>query len=229
MANWDDPGLIKHISVWEGGLSSDPRDGCASVPSDVKNPKTGYPYHTNRGVCYMTWKANAPKLGFDPSGKGFINMTTEQWRAIIKNGFWKPLYLDSLKSQKIAELLLETHWGSGMGGVKPLYRYMQSLVGLTGKNVDGLPGDTTTNAVNKYITTKAREDSLYEQLWKFRMDWLKRLGSKPAYAWALQGWTNRMNSLYERSKNLITTYPKSFAGIFIALGVGVFFLMRKRK
>ena len=110
MANWDDPGLIKHISDWEGGLASDPRDGCAVMPSDVKDPKTGYGYHTNRGVCYMTWKANAPKLGFDPSGKAFVNMTKEQWRAIIKNGFWKPLYLDSLKSQKIAELLLETHW-----------------------------------------------------------------------------------------------------------------------
>jgi hypothetical protein len=52
MANWDDPGLIKHISDWEGGLASDPRDGCAVMPSDVKDPKTGYGYHTNRGVCY---------------------------------------------------------------------------------------------------------------------------------------------------------------------------------
>lgn len=228
MANWDDPGLIKHISAWEGGLSSDPRDTCAKKPSSIINPKDGNPYHTNRGVCFMTWESQAKKLGYDSTSKGFINMTKDQWRGIIKNGFWQPLFLDPLRSQKIAELLLETHWGSGMGGVKPLYRYMQSQVGLTDKDVDGVPGMNTTNAVNKYIKTKAREDALYQKMWDFRMNWLRKLGENPKYTWALRGWTNRMNALYERSKNLVTTYPKTFLGLFLALGVGIFFLVRKK-
>lgn len=224
MANWTL--LTDHIAKWEGKTSADPRDTCAKVPSTAlatSGKFKGLPIHTNKGVCFSTWQMMARKLGFDPNTAGFMSMTTEQWRAIIKRGFWDPLFLDQLASQKIAELLLEVHWGSGMGGVRPVYRELQKAIGVP---VTGKPSLETTQAFNQRIRTQAAENRLYQQLWDFRMNWLRSL---PAAKWETYGtgWTNRMNALANRAKDLVLSNPKTSIFGFLLLGLGVFFLARK--
>jgi lysozyme family protein len=226
MANWKL--LENHIATWEGKTSADPVDTCAKRPSAAidNNPRSKYrglPIHTNKGVCFSTWQSMAPKLGYDPSTAGFMAMTTDQWRGIIKRGFWDPLFLDNMRSQKIAELLLEVHWGSGMGGVRSVYRILEKAVGVP---VTGKPSAATTEAFNKAINTQAKENRLYDQLWQFRMEWLRKL---PETKWNKygRGWTNRMNALATRAKNLVLENPKTSILGALIVGIGIFFFVRR--
>lgn len=219
MANWQL--VLPHVSKWEGELSSDPTDGCAKKPSSIINTSgkyKGYPFHTNRGICYGTWLEVAPKLGFNTSSQAWYNMTDAQWRSVIKNIFWDSMSLDNLRSQKIAELLLETRWMSGAGGARPLARHFQKLVGAS---VDGDIGNNTIAAANKYMTSKQKEDELYNSLWKFRYNQLDELGQQGKFTKYRDGWLNRMNALFERSTKLISENPITFTGIGLLVLVGV--------
>jgi lysozyme family protein len=223
MANYEL--ILDHIKKWEGATSADPRDTCSDVPSDVlatSGKFAGKPIHTNKGVCYKTWVASAKALGFDPSGKAFVNMTTRQWQQIVKLIFWDAMHLDTLKSQNIAELMLEVRWGSGAGGQgKIFFKELQRLVGLTGSDLDGFVGRKTIDAVNRYISVKGNEAKLYKALWDFRYNQLDKLGQKSTYAWARDGWLNRMKSLLDRSTNFVMDNPKTFGLIGVLLLVGV--------
>lgn len=224
MANWTL--ILPHIKQWEGGLSSNPKDGCADKPSSIINRTgrdySGYPYHTNKGVCFKTWVSVAPQLGFPATSEAWYNMTTEQWQKIIKLMFWDKMFLDELPSQNIAEILLEVRWGSGQGGQGKIFiKELQRLIGIPAKDQDGLFGRGTFNALKKYISVKGNEAKLYDALWKFRYKQLDELGKKPAYAWARGGWLNRMNSLFERSKKFVMDNPKTITGIGILVLVGV--------
>jgi len=217
--------LLNHIAKFEGGLSADPRDTCAKQPSDYVMPSgtyKGYKVHTNKGICYMTWKANAPSLGYDASSKGFVNMTKAQWEQIIKKIFWDKLNLDNVDSQKIAELIFEATWASGFGGSKSLIQYMQTQL-----NVDsvGVIGAKTIQALNSFSDI----DGLYLKLWNYRLDWYKKLAaSNPvAYGTFLNGWTNRMNELLIRAKSLVSNNIINIS--LIPLALGAFFLYKYYK
>lgn len=216
--------MLPHISEWEGGLSADPRDTCADDPSPIlatTGKFKGKPLHTNRGVCWMTWKSVAPKLGFPATAQAWVNMTQEQWQKVIKVTFWDAMQLDSLNSQSIAELLMDATWGSGKGGARTVVRELQRIVGLTGKDVDGYVGRKTVEATNAYLK-KNSEKALYEKLWAVRLKQLQELGKQPQYAWALGGWINRMNSLLDRSKKFVAENPKTISvfGILLLGGMG---------
>jgi lysozyme family protein len=217
--------LLSHISKWEGGLSSDPRDTCSKVPSNVLNPKTGQPYHTNKGICYSTWKANAPKLGFDTSGQAFVKMTTDQWRAYVKKIFWDGKNLDLVDNQAIAELIFETYWGSGNGGATPLIKFMQKEINGV---VDGKMTATNILALNRYTANKNKASALYKKMYDYRLAWLQRLGANPKYAWALKGWTNRMKALLKRSESFVTSNA-STGGVIALLGVSFYLLFKYGK
>jgi lysozyme family protein len=219
--------LLQHIAKWEGGLSSDPRDTCAKVSSGIVNPKKPQEtYHTNKGICYSTWKANAPKLGFDPGGKAFVNMTTEQWRAYVKKIFWDGKNLDLVNNQAIAELIFETYWGSGNGGARPLVRFMQQQINHP---IDGLMNTATIKALNQYTQNNNKANALYKAMWNYRLNWLKKLADNPKYTWALKGWTNRMNALLKRSGDFLTSTPGSIAGVLLVMGVSFFLLFKYGK
>jgi lysozyme family protein len=219
--------LLDHIAKFEGGLSADPRDTCSRQPSEYVMPSgayKGYKVHTNKGICYMTWKANAPSLGYDSSSKGFVNMTKTQWSQIIKKIFWDKLNLDNVKSQKIAELIFEATWASGFGGSKSLIQYMQSELNV---DSDGSIGVQTIAALNSVTDV----DSLYLKLWNYRLEWYKRLASSNpvAYGTFLKGWTNRMNALLIRAKSLISDNIVTISLIPFALGAFFLYKYYKRK
>jgi len=221
--------LLNHIAKWEGTMGADPRDTCGDDPSDYIMPTgkyKGYKVHTVKGICFMTWKANAAKLGFDPSTNGFIKMTSEQWAKVIKKIFWDGRNLDKVNSQKIAELIFEATWGSGFGGSTSLVAFMQKLVGVVG---DGNIGPLTIAALNKYTQTPVKENDLYKQMYDFRLRWLQALAkSNPVrYGVYLNGWTNRMNALFERAKTMVATNIGTIS--LIPFIVGAFFLYKYYK
>jgi lysozyme family protein len=214
--------ILPSVAKFEGGLSSDPKDSCSKLRSDVIDPKNGLGYHTNKGVCYSTWVSASKKLGFDSSGKAFVNMTQSQWESIIKELYWNPLNLDKVNSQAIAEILFQSNWGSGMGGAMTLVRFMQGKLNLaqTGKM------DTNTiTKLNDYTKTKTSETSLFKAIWQRRLEYLQSLKSFSTYG---KGWTNRMNDLLNRGLSYIDANKSKLGiGALLLVAGGIYFAYTK--
>ena len=116
------------VLKWEGGFVQDPLD------------KGGA---TNMGVTISTFQ----NMGFDNNHDGKIDIadlkleTPEEAMQICKKLFWNRWQGDLIKSQSVAESLVEWIWGSGVWGIK----IPQRIMGLTD---DGIVGPKTLAAVN---------------------------------------------------------------------------------
>lgn len=214
--------ILPSVAKFEGGLSSDPKDSCSKLRSDIIDPKNGLGYHTNKGVCYSTWVNASKKLGFDSSGKAFVNMTQSQWESIIKDLYWNPLNLDKVNSQAIAEILFQSNWGSGMGGAMILVRFVQEKLGLpeTGKM------DTKTiDKLNLVTKNESYEKTLFKSIWERRLQYLQSLKSFATYG---KGWTNRMNDLLNRGLSYMGENKGKFGiGALLLITGGLYYVYSK--
>lgn len=213
--------ILPSVAKFEGGLSSDPRDSCSKLRSDIIDPKNGLGYHTNKGVCYSTWMSASKKLGFNSSGKSFVNMTKGQWESIVKELYWNPLNLDLVDSQAIAEILFQSNWGSGMGGARVLVRFLQDKLNVA---QDGAIGKDTISVLNQFTKNKVAEKNLFKSLWERRLQYLQSLKSFQTYG---RGWTTRMNDLLERGYSYIGENKGTIGMGIILLMVGGAYLIKK--
>ena len=111
-------------------------------------------------------------------------MTEEQWDDIYTRLYWNRWRADQIKSQSIANLLVDWYWHSGAYGIK----LPQKILGVT---IDGLVGPKTIAAINDY----SNQYELFRKLWHEREDYFKRLAAKPTQKKFLQGWLNRLNGI----------------------------------
>lgn len=197
--------IVSHTLYHEGGKSKDPDDNAA------KNPvPDGSGYHTNKGVTWTSFVALAPKIGYTPTANLFYTMPTEIWLKIYKIGYWDKVGGDQIKSQAIANMLAQRAWGSGS---KKANTMVQELLNEFGYKIpiDGKTGSTTTNAINQATNNKVKEKKFYDALYQKNMAWLKSLSDWPKYK---NGWTKRMNSLYDSGLELIKGNPIKTAFFF---------------
>lgn len=203
MANYKN--RVSHTLYHEGGLSKDPDDNAA------KNPvPDGKGYHTNKGVTWATFVGLAPKIGYTATASLFYVMPTEIWLKIFKIGYWDKVGGDFIKSQALADMLVQRAWGSGS---KKANEMIQGLLNEKGYkvSVDGVTGGQTVSAINKATANAAKERSLYDAFYKKNMAWLQSLDDWPKYK---NGWTKRMNSLYNSGLDLIKGNPLKTAFFF---------------
>ena len=180
MANYKN--LIPFIRLWEGGLSNAATDAVAyadPVPDGTHN-------HTNKGIRWTTWKYVNGSSG--ESIKRFYKMSDSDWLNIYKKTFWDVMGGDKIKSQRIADILVNWAWGSGYYIPSTS---VQRILGFKGKDVDGVIGKDTILAINN-----ANEVELYNKLKDANYKFFKDLGAQPKYAANLDGWINRLNDLY---------------------------------
>jgi lysozyme family protein len=107
MANVDK--YAKWVLKWEGGYVNDPLDAGGE---------------TNKGITLATWKS----AGYDTTkkisvvitktGKRYTNITAslyemadEQFTKILKEKYWDKWQADRIKSQSVAEMLVQWMWG----------------------------------------------------------------------------------------------------------------------
>ena len=121
--------LAPFILKWEGGFVNDPADLGGA---------------TNMGVTIGAWKS----CGYDKDGDGDIDvddlrlLTREDVvNRVLKPHYWDRWKADDIKSQSVANILVDWVWASGAHGIKIPQR-------LLGVSVDGIVGPKTLAAVN---------------------------------------------------------------------------------
>ena len=96
--------LAPFILKWEGGFVNDPDDLGGA---------------TNMGVTIGTYEAYCRKKSYPkPTVERLKNITKEEWTEILKTMYWDRWKADEIKSQSIADILVDWIWASGVHGIK---------------------------------------------------------------------------------------------------------------
>ena len=164
--------LAPFILKWEGGFVNDPADLGGA---------------TNMGVTIGAWKS----CGYDKDGDGDIDvddlrlLTREDVvNRVLKPHYWDRWKADDIKSQSVANILVDWVWASGAHGIKIPQR-------LLGVSVDGIVGPKTLAAVN---ARNPRE--LFDMIKIARFDFIEDICKKrPANNKFKRGWMNRINDI----------------------------------
>lgn len=175
--------MVPFIKKWEGGISKDTRDQCSKDPLP-----DGSGFHTNKGICWMTFKA---VFGSSPEAvKKFYTMNDEDWGKVYKGLFWDKMRGDEIKSQKVADIIVHWAWGSGQSIPS---KTIQNIVGVT---ADGNIGPKTVAAINAMD-----EATLVAKLKDRNYAFYEGLVVQPKYAMYRKGWFNRLNEFYDKYLN----------------------------
>lgn len=164
--------LAPWLLSWEGGYNK------------VKGDNGGA---TNKGVTLATWR----KYGYDKNEDKVINerdvMLITEFDAIyvvLKPVYWDKWKADDIRSQAIANLVVDWYWNSGVYGIK----LPQKVLGVT---MDGIVGPKTIAAINGY----GNQQELFRKLWQERKAYFERLAQNPTQRKFLAGWLNRLNGI----------------------------------
>ena len=194
--------IIPWLRKREGGLSNARTDAASKHPvPDTATGRyasnNGKGFHTNKGVTWKTFQDMAGQLGYKATADLFYQMPAAIWGAIYKIGYWDAIKGDQVKSQPVADLLVNFAYNAGPGTAgKALQRVLNSMG--QSLQVDGIVGKQTVAATNQ-----ANERKLLEQLRNGMEAYYRALGKKPTYAANLSEWLNRLNELYELKKKTL--------------------------
>lgn len=156
------------VLSWEGGFVNNPAD-----PGGA----------TNKGITLATWQ----RRGRDLNGDGRIDVadlkliTDDDAKQIMRRYYWDKWKADQIKSQSIANILVDWVWGSGTYGIT----IPQKLLGVS---ADGVVGPKTLAAINGqdpetlFKALKARREQHFRNIaannpssQQFLTGWLRRL------------------------------------------------------
>lgn len=191
MANVDS--LLPYILKFEGGFVNDPADAGGA---------------TNKGVTIATWR----QVGYDKDGDGDIDVAdlkmltnADVRNRVLKPAFWDRWKADRIKSQGVANILVDWVWGSGKHGIV----IPQRVLGVT---PDGIVGEKTLAAVNA-ANPQQLFDAIFEARKKFLNDitaqsvakYERKIGRKATEAELkkhtnkrfIKGWLRRLEAIKE--------------------------------
>lgn len=162
--------LAPYIKKWEGGFANDPADRGGA---------------TNKGVTIATFEAYCKAKSLPrPNVERLKRMTDDEWLDILKTMFWDRWQADKIKSQKLANILVDWVWGSGVYGIKIPQR-------ILGVNQDGIVGNKTLEALNAQDP-----DKLFQVIYEARKKYLNDITiSRPINKRFLKGWLNRLEDI----------------------------------
>lgn len=162
--------LVPFILKWEGGFVDDPDDLGGA---------------TNRGVTIGTYATYCKKKGYPaPTVERLKNLSEKDWAEILKTMYWDRWKADEIKSQSVANILVDWVWASGVNGIK----IPQKVLGVT---ADGIVGAKTLAALNA-----RNPKELFEEIKEARVQFIEDICRKrPANNKFKKGWLNRINSL----------------------------------
>lgn len=157
------------LKKWEGGFGDNPADTGGAT------------------MCGVTLATFRQFYGQDKTVADLRAMTDVQWRKIMKGGFWDKCWADQIRSQAVAEIIVDWCVNSGLGMIKRV----QAIVGTT---QDGVMGPKTVAAINAsraqllHFRIKAARASYYESI----------ILGRPSNIVFYDGWMNRLASFIYR-------------------------------
>lgn len=164
--------LSPFILSFEGGFVNDKDDAGGA---------------TNKGVTIATWK----KQGYDKDDDGDIDVEDlklisdeDAVNVILRPHYWNRWKADQIKSQSLANILVDWVWGSGVNGIKIPQR-------MLGVSADGIVGPITIQALNAQNPEKFFR-LIKERRGKFFSDIVK---NNPKQKKFLKGWNRRLDNI----------------------------------
>jgi lysozyme family protein len=162
--------FIPKILAFEGGFVSDPDDSGGA---------------TNLGVTLSTWK----KVGYDKDADGDIDcedirkLLPEDAIAVLRSCYWNRWKADQIKSQSVAEILVDWLWCSGKWGIVIPQRLLK------------VPDDGMVGMATLYALNGANPRGLHEAIFRLRESFIQDLvRAHPSQKKFLAGWMNRLNT-----------------------------------
>ena len=118
-----------------------------------------------------------------PDVAALRNISYAEWLDILKTMFWDRWLADSIRSQPVAEMLVDWVWTSGAYGIREPQR-------LLGVKADGIVGPKTIAAVNS-----SDPAALFDMLKGARISYTERIcRSRPANRKFRRGWLRRIEA-----------------------------------
>lgn len=180
--------LYPIIKRFEGGFVNDPADAGGA---------------TNKGVTLNTYKSYCKlKKKPIPTVADLKMITDEIVIDILRVFYWNPCKADQINNQSIANLIVNSVWGSGTG-------YIKKIQGVLCVTADGIVGPKTLSAINT-----ADQRVLFTKLWNRRKKFFEDIVASSIAAYEkkigrkatedelmkhtnkrfIKGWLNRLNS-----------------------------------
>ena len=162
--------LVPFILQWEGGFVNDPLDIGGA---------------TNKGITIGTFTEYKRRKGLKaPTVQDLKNISNEDWHEVFKGLYWDRWKADEIKSQAVANILVDWVWASGSHGIKR----PQRLLGVT---ADGVVGSKTIAALNAKDPAE-----LFKMIKADRIKFIDEICEKrPANNRFKKGWLNRINAI----------------------------------
>ena len=162
--------LIPFILQWEGGFVNDPDDLGGA---------------TNKGITIGAFTEYKKRKGQKaPTVDDLKNISDDEWHDVFKSLYWDRWKADEIKSQSVANILVDWVWASGSHGIKRPQR-------LLGMKEDGIVGKQTITAVNAMDAA-----TLFKMIKDDRAKFIDEIcKARPKNEKYRKGWMNRINAI----------------------------------
>ena len=144
------------------------------------------------GVTFNTYKNYCKRNGLrQPSVDDLKSIPYKIWRDIVHSMYWNKWKADTIKDQRVANMLVDWTW---MSGASISIKRVQKILGVT---QDGIVGPKTIHAINNF-------PGLIDAIYEARKNHFEAIvKSRPASKKFLKGWINRINYIYNYDKKQI--------------------------
>ena len=214
MANYKE--IIPFILRAEGGLSKAKTDAASVDPVP-----DGKGFHTNKGITWTTLKQFRGRLGVSEKTlvSIFYAMPEHVWAMVFKLGYWDAVKGDQIKSQAIADTLVDWAWASGATtAIRKLQQFLR------------LPINSRMDSLTlQRLNTLSDEAAFLKSFSDFKKQWYLTL---PRQSANYKGWAKRLDNLYASVKTKVvenkTNITLAMTGV-VATGIVLYLVFGKKK
>lgn len=163
---------------WEGGYSDHPSDRGGETYAGVT--RKNFPTWAGWPLIDAEKRRNGGRL---PQNHKIVSAALDAAvRELAKRVFWDFFRADQIKSQAVAEIIVDWGWASGS---LTAAKRIQTLAGAV---ADGKFGDATVRAINRANAAK-----LFEGIQQARIGFVREIVTRnPSQQVFLNGWINRI-------------------------------------